>query len=114
MVGAVACVLALVAARPCHAGTVVKGRVLMPLVAASKTAEGVTGRETLSATDAVVFVTEVPGSTKLAGRGKKRDVELREERFHPRALDVTVKSTERFRNRDKIFHSLLRPGSPSR
>jgi plastocyanin len=107
LVGAVACVLALAAAPPCLSGTVVKGRVLMPLMAASKSAAGVNARESLSPAEAVVYVTEVPGSTKLAGRGNKRDVELRGERFQPHALAVTVRSTVRFRNRDKIFHTLF-------
>jgi plastocyanin len=99
--------LAWAAATPCRAGTVVKGRVLMPLMAVSKTANGGAARETLSPTDVVIYVTEVPGSTRLAGRGKKHDIELRNERFHPHALDVTVKSTVRFKNGDRIFHTLM-------
>ena len=101
-------------ATPCLAGTVVKGRVQVPAAVVAKNGQARELREALSATEAIVYVTEVPGSTRLPGRGKKRDVELRGDRFEPRAIDITVESTVRFRNRDTIFHSILSVDSSGR
>lgn len=98
------------------AGTVVKGRVSLPLVAALKPAQAGGLGPTPIASDAVIYVTEAPGSKgpRLAGRGKTTNIELRGDRLVPRAINITVRSKVRFKNHDSVYHSLLGVGSAGR
>ena len=115
--GTTACVLAaalasglvLADAAPCLAGSVVRGRLHLPTTALAKTANGASLRETIDPRDVVVYVTEAPdGNTgKLSGRPKRKDIDLKGDRFMPRVLTVVARSKVKFRNRDRVYHSVF-------
>jgi len=101
--------LALADVRPCLAGSVVRGRVHLPTTAQAKTADGAKVRETLDPHDAVVYVTVAPGADarKLSGRANRKDIHLEGDRFTPRVLPLMMGSKVRFRNRDRVYHSVF-------
>ena len=109
LAAALASGLALGDVRPCHAGTVVRGRVQMPSRTEARNADGARVRETLDARDAVVYVTVAPGedARKLGGRAGRNQVDLRGDRFTPRVTPVMVNSRVRFRNRDRVYHNVF-------
>lgn len=101
--------LALGGVVPCRAGTVVRGRLHLPPTTQASHADGKEVRETLDARDAVVYVTVAPGgdARKLSGRARRKDVEIKGDRFTPRVLPVVVGSTVRFSNRDRVYHTVF-------
>lgn len=101
--------LALAGVRPSLAGTIVRGRVHLPLHAASARSDGRTVRETLDPRDAVVYVTGVhdEDARKLGGRARRADIELEGDRFSPRVVPVVVGSKVRFQNRDRVYHTVF-------
>lgn len=104
----VACGLGSLAVSSSFAGTVLKGRVALPVGAAARATQVGKFREALSPADVVVFVTTMPGTRdKLAGRGEHRDIVLSGDRFEPRVSAVTTRSRVRFRNRDRVFHNVF-------
>lgn len=101
--------LVLADARPCLAGSVVHGRVHLPTTARAKNANGARIREMLDPHDALVYVTEAPGEgpRKLGGRASREEIQLEGDRFSPRVLPVVVGSKVRFRNNDRVYHSVF-------
>jgi plastocyanin len=104
-----ASMLALVGVLPGHAGTVVRGRVHLPQHAEVTKADGKIVRERLDARDAVIYVTVAQGenASKLGGRARRADVEIESDRFSPRVVPVVVGSKVRFRNRDRVYHTIF-------
>jgi plastocyanin len=100
---------ALVGVLPCHAGTVIRGRVHLPQDAEVTRADGKTVRERLDARDAVIYVTVAHGedARKLGGRARRADIEIEADRFSPRVVPVVVGSKVRFRNRDRVYHAVF-------
>lgn len=86
------------------AGTVLRGKVTLP---ATVPARNPGGGGAPDYADLVIYVTEKPGGTPLAGRASRKDVNLAGDRFEPRVLAVTLGSKVRFRNRDRVYHSLF-------
>jgi len=101
---AVACGVGL-AISPAGAGTVLRGKVTFQPMASAKLPAS---REAAPAyADLVIYVTEKPGGRPLPGRGKREDMDLAGEKFDPRVLAITVGSKVRFRNQDRVYHSLF-------
>lgn len=89
---------------PVDAGTVLRGKVTLPTtVPARKSAS----RGAPGYADLVIYVTEKSGGTPLAGRAKRKDVDLTGDQFEPRVLAVTLGSKVRFRNKDRVYHTLF-------
>jgi plastocyanin len=107
---AVAVGLGLAQATPGVAGTVLRGRVTVPVTLPAGTGALSGSRTAVNAGDVVVYITEKPGQGKphLPGRGVRADVELKGDQFIPPVLAVTVGSKLRFRNRDHVYHSPFR------
>lgn len=101
--------LALVDALPCHAGTVIRGRVHLPKNAKARNADGTRVRESLDARDVLVYVTVARGedARKLGGRARRADIEIEGDRFTPRVVPVVVGSKVSFRNRDRVYHTIF-------
>lgn len=106
---ALAVMLAIAGVRPCAAGTAVRGRVHLPLRTASTTSDGTTVNETLDPRDAVIFVTGAHGedARRLGGRARRADIEITGDTFSPRVQPVVVGSKIRFRNRDRVYHTVF-------
>ena len=102
---ALVCGLALAGAAPARAGTVLRGKVSVPAVVPAK-ADRSQGNKIL-ATDVVIYVTEKPGSPRLAGRGKKADVNLVDAGFNPWVLVVDARSKVKFLNDSHVYHGLF-------
>jgi plastocyanin len=100
---AVACGVGLAVA-PAGAGTVLRGKVTLPATVPARNAKGGGAPDH---GELVVYVTEKPGGTALAGRAKRQDVNLAGDRFEPRVLVVNVGSKVRFKNQDRVYHSLF-------
>jgi plastocyanin len=113
---AIACGVALCASAPALAGTVVRGTVQMPLAAALKSPAADGLARLPIASDAVIYVTEAPGNkgSRLPGRGKTMDIELHGDQLVPRTINITVRSKVRFKNHDRVYHSLLGVGAAGR
>jgi len=92
---------------PALAGTALWGKVTLPNTIPAKAGETRGTLDTVSMADVVVYVTEKPGGTRLASRAKRRDIELKGERFEPLVQAVTTGSKVRFQNRDALYHSLF-------
>ncbi len=107
LVTAVACGFGLGGAMPAVAGTVLRGKVTLPATVPANSTDGFKGSPAPTYPDVVVYVTEKPGGTRLAGRGVRKDIDLDGDRFQPAIMAITVQSKVRFRNRDHVYHSLF-------
>jgi len=81
--------------------------VTLPATAPANSAEVWKGSPAPTYPDVVIYISEKPGGTRLAGRGVRKDIELEGDRFQPQILAITVQSKVRFRNRDRVYHSLF-------
>lgn len=101
--------LAIVGAGPALAGTSVRGRVHLPVHKASTLSDGRTIRETLDPRDVVLYVTGARPEDirRLGGRARRVDIDLVGDRFTPRVEPIVVGSKVRFRNRDRVYHTVF-------
>lgn len=108
--------LALASVSPSVAGTRVRGRVHLPLRTVSTQSDGRSFREVVDPRDVVVYVTGAHSedARRLGGRARRADVEIQGDGFAPRVVPIVVGSKVRFRNRDRVYHTVfsISPAGP--